>query len=312
MKRILSIVAISWMGIAIWAQTWTTGTGSLYSNPISTKVGIGIATPDARLHIDNGALKIGEGTSATARSTNVLYFGDEDYVKIGEWESDDMLSFWANQFNFNNGYVGIGVPDPQYKLDVNGKVFLRTYDWHNATAYSYLHWASHNLVMGVPAGNYAVTRLDLRSGGSTQGKLFSEFTMYTANGVDNHEAKIKFNTEYDCWINTSGFIGIGTESPQNKLDVRGAIRADEIYVNQVSGADYVFDESYKLRPLSEVKEYVQKNQHLPEIPSADEMQRNGVNMNELQIQLLQKVEELTLYIIQQEQRIQELESQLSK
>ena len=53
-----------------------------------------------------------------------------------------------------------------------------------------------------------------------------------------------------------------------------------------------------------------ENQHLPEIPSATEMQEKGVNINELQIQLLQKVEELTLYIIQQEQRIQELESQL--
>ena len=83
-------------------------------------------------------------------------------------------------------------------------------------------------------------------------------------------------------------------------------------VNTVSGADYVFEESYQLRPLSEVQEYVQTHQHLPEIPSAAEMQEKGVNMNELQMQLLQKVEELTLYIIQQEQRIQELENQLAK
>ena len=96
------------------------------------------------------------------------------------------------------------------------------------------------------------------------------------------------------------------------MDVRGTVRADEIIVKQVSGADFVFDKSYILRPLSEVKEYVQQNQHLPEIPSAEEMQEKGVNINELQMQLLQKVEELTLYILQQEQRIQELESYLSK
>ena len=67
-----------------------------------------------------------------------------------------------------------------------------------------------------------------------------------------------------------------------------------------------------LRVLNEVNNYIQQNQHLPEIPSAAEMQKNGVNMNELQMQLLQKVEELTLYIIQQDQRIKELESQISK
>jgi len=80
----------------------------------------------------------------------------------------------------------------------------------------------------------------------------------------------------------------------------------------VSGADFVFDKSYKLRPLSEVQNYILQNQHLPEIPSAVEMQTKGVKINELQIQLLQKVEELTLYIIQQEQRIKDLESLLSK
>lgn len=207
--------------------------------------------------------------------------------------------------------VGIGVTNPQYNLDVNGKLYLRTFNTNpNSGSYSYLHWQAHHLVMGVPAGAYAVTKLDLMSGGCSQDSLYSEFKMYTAYSTTNQVAKIKFNTMENCWINTPGFIGIGTETPQNKLDVRGAIRADEIYVNIAPGADFVFDKAYILRPLSEVQEYVQKNQHLPEIPSAAEMQENGVNMNELQMQLLQKVEELTLYIIQQEQRIQEIESQL--
>ena len=111
---------------------------------------------------------------------------------------------------------------------------------------------------------------------------------------------------------TSTRIGIGTNNPKYNLDVNGTIRANEIIVNNVTGADFVFENSYKLRPLSEVQSFIQKNQHLPEIPSAAEMQEKGVNMTELQIQLLQKVEELTLYIIQQDQRIKELESQLAK
>ena len=69
-------------------------------------------------------------------------------------------------------------------------------------------------------------------------------------------------------------------------------------------------EDYQLRPLSEVKAFITKNKHLPEIKSAQEMQENGVSINELQTQLLQKIEELTLYLIQQEETIQELRQEV--
>ena len=111
------------------------------------------------------------------------------------------------------------------------------------------------------------------------------------------------NTSTSCMtMLTNGNIGIGTSSPNYKLDVNGTIRANEIIVN-TTGADFVFAKDYKLRPLSEVKAFIQENKHLPEIKSAQEMQENGVGINELQTQLLQKIEELTLYILQQEERI---------
>ena len=108
-----------------------------------------------------------------------------------------------------------------------------------------------------------------------------------------------------------GNLGVGTTSPTHELDVRGTIRANEIVVN-TTGADFVFAEDYQLRPLSEVKVFIQENKHLPEIKSAQEMQENGVGINELQTQLLQKIEELTLYILQQEERIKALEAELNK
>ncbi|OFZ06813.1 MAG: hypothetical protein A2338_08785 [Bacteroidetes bacterium RIFOXYB12_FULL_41_6] len=79
----------------------------------------------------------------------------------------------------------------------------------------------------------------------------------------------------------------------------------------MAGADFVFAKGYKLRTLQELDQFVSVNQHLPEIPSAKEMEEKGMDMGEFQIKLLQKVEELTLYIIQQQKEIEELKTRLS-
>ena len=106
-----------------------------------------------------------------------------------------------------------------------------------------------------------------------------------------------------------GNVGIGTTTPFYKLDVNGTIRAKEVLVNlNNGGADFVFEENYLLRPLNEVSDFIQANKHLPEIPSAADMVNNGLDMGEFQIKLLQKIEELTLYIIEQDKRIKELEN----
>ncbi len=109
-------------------------------------------------------------------------------------------------------------------------------------------------------------------------------------------------------ITPLGNVGIGTTNPQHLLGVAGTIGAYEIVVAS-SGADYVFDPGYRLQPLSEVAEYVKENHHLPEIPSAAEVQANGVSLGEMQSKLLAKIEELTLHMIQSEERNGRLEEQ---
>ena len=144
------------------------------------------------------------------------------------------------------------------------------------------------------------------------------------NGYGNRNVYINRYTSNGDVIMTagSGQVGIGVDNPEYKLDVAGTvhansiiadgnIRASEIIVS-TTGADFVFADDYQLRPLSEVKTFIQENKHLPEIKSAQEMQENGVGINELQTQLLQKIEELTLYILQQEERIKALEAELNK
>ena len=308
-NKIVLIPAMLVMSIAVSAQTWSQGTSSLYVDPNTTKVGIGITSPTERLHINSGALKIGNGTSAIDRAQNLLKFGDNNYVQIGEWEADDMLSFKASKYNFTGGNLGIGVTNPQYKLDVNGKMYLHTVDWRDGMANSYLQWECHRLVMGVRDGFYAHTIVEIMPGGGSEGPVYSQLSMYDALNATNKVEKIRLWTAGNSWINNDAYFGLGTDAPLCKLDVRGTIRADEILVNTVSGADFVFDKDYKLRPLSEVKRFIQSNRHLPEIPTAKEMREEGVSLDKLVIQLLQKVEELTLYTIQLEEKINELENQ---
>lgn len=309
MKRIPLMALLVLFAIAANSQSWVSNTSlkKLYTSPDSTMVGIGISNPTERLHVNNGALKIGNSPSATDRAINMIKIGDGSYIQIGEWEKDDMLSFKANRYNFNNGNVGIGVSNPEYKLDVNGKLFLRTANT-DRWAFSYLLWEAHSLVVGTPPGIYSHASFDFKPGGcdTVSDVLFSRFRMYSAYSTSDIRQSIELRSTGDCWFTNDGGFGIGTSTPQYKLDVRGTIRAHEIIVN-TSGADFVFADNYKLRPLQEVKSYVQENRHLPEIPSAKEMQEDGMNVNDMVVKLLQKVEELTLYNIQLEERISELE-----
>lgn len=96
---------------------------------------------------------------------------------------------------------------------------------------------------------------------------------------------------------------------QGNLSIAGTVLACEVKVKITTGADYVFHESYNLKQLSEVEQFVQENKHLPEIPSEKQMQEEGLNINEFQIKLLQKIEELTLYTIELRTEVDQLKAQ---
>jgi len=112
-------------------------------------------------------------------------------------------------------------------------------------------------------------------------------------------------------IQATGKVGIGTTNPTSRLTVAGNIEAREVKVTVNAGADFVFYEDYQLRSLQELASFIKANNHLPEIASAKEMESEGMNLSEMNIKLLQKIEELTLYIIQLESKVQTLDTKVS-
>jgi hypothetical protein len=116
------------------------------------------------------------------------------------------------------------------------------------------------------------------------------FQFYTVNAGTNIAA---------MRIASTGNVSIGTHNPQGyKLAVAGNVIAESVKVAlQGNWPDYVFKPNNKLRSLAEVEKFVQENNHLPEMPSEEEVQKEGINLGQMDAKLLQKIEELTLYMI---------------
>lgn len=183
-----------------------------------------------------------------------------------------------------DGNVGINVADPGARLEVAGAIrssgFAYTSGYFEAT--------------NVQNGNVYFTTNTISGNG-----------LLKLNKLDG-STSIYLNSSGASYF-TGGNLLIGKTSQTNtsyKLDVDGYVRADKVVVN-TSGADYVFDSTYNLRSLDEVESFIKSNHHLPEIAPAADMQANGIDIGNNQTKLLQKTEELTLYLIQQNKQLKE-------
>ncbi|TNE54334.1 MAG: hypothetical protein EP338_07930 [Bacteroidetes bacterium] len=223
--------------------------------------------------------------------------------------------------------VGINTDDPQFKLDVIGPaksqyIYVGTspYDPVYGKRGSYYNnfLKGHLLISGTNSsigfrsdeggvssninGDIAMRLVDRQSdcGSTVRGLTFFRPGSTTQN---------RPSSNYDLFISssseTAGNIGIGTEKAKYRLTVEGKIGAREIIVEQKSWCDYVFDENYKLRTLGEVEEFIKSNKHLPGVPSASEVSEDGIQVSEMTKILMEKIEELTLYQIELEKKLQE-------
>lgn len=139
--------------------------------------------------------------------------------------------------------------------------------------------------------------------------LVGGFTMYQSGYMG-----IKFFTQGlpRLTVGFNGYVGIGTTSPQSELAVNGTVTSKKVKVTASGWADFVFEPGYQLPSLKEVEAFIKENKHLPEVPSAATVEKDGQDLGEMNKILLQKVEELTLHMIQQQKEIEELKALIRK
>lgn len=176
-----------------------------------------------------------------------------------------------------------------------------------AAATSYDIYFNNGTYIGL--GTYQVT--------CAYGSWTHSMTFSTDPGPSAYSVPFEFRTLNETYLagslfvsGTNGNVGIGTVTPKAKLAVYGDIFATKVKVTQTGWPDYVFGKDYHLPEISALEQYISTHQHLPEIPSATEIAKDGLDLGDMNKRLLQKVEELSLYIIQLDKKNKELESRL--
>lgn len=146
-----------------------------------------------------------------------------------------------------------------------------------------------------------------------QAKNSSATNKYADIVFDPNSENLIFKNPYTAnrmIIKSNGNVGIGTlETGIHKLAVEGSIGAREVKVEASTWSDFVFNKDYNLKNLNEVELFIEENKHLPDIPSETEVIENGISLGEMDAKLLQKIEELTLYMIEMNKEIQLLKKE---
>jgi hypothetical protein len=332
-------------GVWLQAGDRSNTNGSVYPiliNPLGGNVGIGTASPSVKLDVTGdirSTTKILLGTATNGTTGQFATDGTDTYL-----DYNGILNLREAQYSANrvtilaNGNTGIGTT-PFAKLTLpSGESGVGLLGWEVAVNAASRRWWVHsdyqaygdfaistesskqhgtapdlNRFYISPAGNVGIGttspdktltingELGVQSSGTTKYHLsyYSGGLSFAESGVDDR-----------LFIKDGGNVGIGTITPGDyKLNVWGRIRAHEVVVN-TSGADFVFESDYKLPTLTEVESFIKENRHLPDFVSAHEMNEKGLNVSEMQTKLLQKIEELTLYVIEQNKKIQSLDKKV--
>ena len=263
-------------------------------------VGIGTTAPGSKLHVDGGIIKVGtargsqgELTSNTVKAgatnawLNLAGGAGNAYIAIG----DSAIELKMNYLRYKSGSYGGA-------LDVSAGVGSVITFGTDTDLDAYLKFGAYSNV-----NNLDTKARDLRifSTADSTGLTYKQDTGKFGIGTTNPGGLLEVShngTSHDLVVDSSsGNVGIGTASPQSALAVNGTITAKEIKVRITGWPDYVFDDDYRLLSLEDTERYVRKNKHLPGVPSAKEVEKNGLAVSEMMQKHMAKIEELTLHMI---------------
>jgi hypothetical protein len=216
--------------------------------------------------------------------------------------------YHSSEYNIDDLFVAAGGSDVQsFRVDRSGNVGVGTATPKSRLSVS----AGYSYPIPTVALNANGTAMGFNDIGGThynwiigaQWNVSDAFEITPSTAVDGES----FSTPAFV-VQANGRVGIGTINPTQKLSVNGTVRAKEVIVDS-GWSDFVFDESYKLKALSETEAFIKAEKHLPGIPSAKDVAEHGVSVGEMQARLLAKIEELTLHQIEEEKRISRLEAE---
>lgn len=313
-KFIVVVLALLLISQVTYGQSWTPGTGKIYVNPTSTKVGIGTAIPKHNLEVEGTIetdylypsggsgnpyryLRFGDLLTFWAGfmwNYNGEKYGDGDDFSIYTYDDRDITFYTGTgnviMFPLSGGNVGIGLTNPSSKLHVEYNKVGQVSEAELSAIYG------HNSGSG---GGYDNPIGVFGAVNAAGGKAVCGYN-YNSGGYGGYFLGRGY---------FSGKVGIGTYNPGDyELAVNGEIRAKEIKV-ETGWSDFVFADNYQLMPLDKLANYIKANRSLPGIPKEKEVLKEGVALGEMQAKLLAKVEELTLYVIDQNKEIRELKKE---
>jgi hypothetical protein len=190
------------------------------------------------------------------------------------------ISAWDNEIMrlTHAGNVGIGNNAPTAKLEITGGPI----------------WTTNGWVKSVKLQSGAAVQLSAANAKFGFGATDNDGLFFFSSPADD----VSQSASYIMSMRANGNVGIGVLNATEKLSVKGKIRAQEVKVEMANWADFVFAKDYVLPALQETEKHIKEKGHLPGIPSAAEVEKNGIELGDMNKKLLQKIEELTLYLIE--------------
>ncbi|MFH6966177.1 cell wall anchor protein [Flavobacterium sp. FlaQc-28] len=270
-----------------------------------------IGVPGGGMYSTNLTIAQWEDTDNSGGANHQLNFNNGGIFYRNAYPLDSQWGKWQQLLMTNiDGNVGIGVDNPRYKLQIgeynNGGIFKLSipgvYNFEEVKLGQYGNGRT-GLEMITHTNQTQSYGVRLYSGTDTGVNGLLIETADACNSAD----ELKYTAK--MVVNLSGNVGIGVLNPLNKLDVNGTIHSKEVKVDMNGWSDFVFKKEYNLPTLEQVEKHIVEKGHLENIPCEKEVLENGIDLGEMNAKLLQKIEELTLYMIEMKKENLEIKNE---